>query len=136
MKLAAAVLILALQQVPLSEVVEVRRHNVDVIVTDRAGNPVRGLSAADFELLEDGVAQEITNFSAYDDRAIASSTPTSAPTTRAPTRRLVFFIDDMSMDPRNRQKLVEEATKLLEKAMRPGDEAAVIRPGDAADSVA
>src|SRR5687768_16903852 len=132
MKLVAAVLILALQQVPLSEVVEVRRHNVDVIVTDRAGNPVRGLSASDFELLEDGVPQEITNFSAYEDRTSASSTPSSATATPAPTRRLVFFIDDMSMHPRNRQKLVEEATKLLENAMRPGDEGAVVRPGDAA----
>ncbi len=136
MKLAAAVLVLALQQAPLSEVIEVRRHNVDVVVTDRAGNPVRGLHGSDFELLEDGVAQEITNFSAYDDRIDASSAPSSNAAMPAPTRRLVFFIDDMSMHPRNRQKLVEEATKLLEKAMRPGDEGAVVRPGEAAESVA
>jgi VWFA-related protein len=32
---------------------------VDVVVRDRSGNPVRGLTADDFELYEDGVRQEI-----------------------------------------------------------------------------
>jgi len=45
--------------------------SVDVVevyatVADRAGNPVRGLTAADFEVLEDGRLQDIQTFSACD----------------------------------------------------------------------
>jgi VWFA-related protein len=44
------------------ESVEVRVVNVDVIVTDRDGQPVQGLAREDFEVFEDGRPQEITNF--------------------------------------------------------------------------
>jgi hypothetical protein len=37
------------QPVPLVETIEVRVMNVEAIVTDRKGNPVRGLTADDFE---------------------------------------------------------------------------------------
>ena len=36
---------------------------VDVIVRDKSGNVVRGLSANDFEIREDGQPQQILNFS-------------------------------------------------------------------------
>ena len=44
------------------ESVEVRVINVDVFVTDRDGRPVQGLAREDFEVLEDGKRQEVTNF--------------------------------------------------------------------------
>jgi hypothetical protein len=37
--------------------------SVDVIVRDKSGAVVRGLSAADFEIREDGKPQDISNFS-------------------------------------------------------------------------
>ncbi len=140
MRFVTVALVLALQQAPLSEVIEVRRHNVEVIVTDHEGNHVRGLRLSDFELLEDGVRQEITNFAEYDDRAAAPSTTTTTATTSAPvspppTRRLVFFIDDMSMNPRSRELLTEQATEMLERTMRAGDEGAVVRPPDGAKPI-
>lgn len=44
------------------ESVDVRVVNVDVVVTDKDGQPVQGLERADFRVLEDGKPQEITNF--------------------------------------------------------------------------
>src|SRR6202521_1435416 len=45
---------------------------VDVVVRDRSGAVVKGLKADDFELLEDGVRQQILTF-AYEE--IASNAP-------------------------------------------------------------
>ena len=64
-RLAAAVVVfttLAVQaQEKVTETVEVRVVNVDVVVRDRAGNPVHGLSKDDFELYQNGKKQVITN---------------------------------------------------------------------------
>ena len=49
-------------QEKLVETIEVKVVNVDVVVTDRAGNPVTGLTKNDFVLFENGKPQEITNF--------------------------------------------------------------------------
>jgi VWFA-related protein len=48
--------------VPYFEKIEVRVINVDVVVTDRSGNPIRGLTAADFELSVGGRPTPISNF--------------------------------------------------------------------------
>ncbi len=47
---------------PLAERIDVTVINVDVMVTDRAGHPVSGLTREDFEVFEDGRPQKITNF--------------------------------------------------------------------------
>ncbi|HEY3052321.1 MAG TPA: VWA domain-containing protein [Thermoanaerobaculia bacterium] len=49
-------------QTPVIEKIDVNVVNVDVTVTDRAGNPVRGLTRDDFQIFEDGKAQKVTNF--------------------------------------------------------------------------
>src|SRR5258708_3216260 len=52
----------ATQPTFFSETIEVRVINVDVVVTDKKGQPVSGLTRNDFDLFENGVKQEITNF--------------------------------------------------------------------------
>src|SRR5512140_3995704 len=37
---------------------------VDVVVTDKKGNPIRGLKREDMTVLEDGVPQQVTSFEA------------------------------------------------------------------------
>lgn len=119
------------------EELEVRLYNLDAIVTDKAGKPVRGLSREDFIVLENNVAQEISNFTFYD---IGSSTMalskygemvnTPTQTTvgdEPPPRRFVFFIDEMAIQGSARNTLKKQAATLL-NAMRPGDMAAVVRP--------
>jgi VWFA-related protein len=44
----------------------VRAIQVDAVVTDEDGNPVRGLTEADFEIIEKGKPQSITTFEAVD----------------------------------------------------------------------
>src|SRR5450759_312136 len=51
---------------PLVEKIEVSVVNVDVTVTDRRGQPVPGLTRNDFEILEDGKLQPISNFYAVE----------------------------------------------------------------------
>ena len=50
---------------------------VDANVTDSHGKPVSGLKAADFQILQDGKPQVITNFSYI---SVKPSTADSAPT--------------------------------------------------------
>ncbi len=50
--LSAALLLFVAQQVPPRIVSDVNVVEVDVVVTDKSGRPVRGLSQEDFEIFE------------------------------------------------------------------------------------
>jgi VWFA-related protein len=54
---------------------EVRRVPIDVVVLDKQGNPVKGLTAADFEVKEGGVAQTIKSFDVTDGSKISYTPP-------------------------------------------------------------
>jgi len=58
--------------------VEVRQVLVPVVVTDKEGHHVTGLSKADFRVFEDGVEQTITAFSVENVGAPASVPPTAS----------------------------------------------------------
>ena len=62
----------------------VRAVLVDVVVRDRRGDPVRGLTASDFQILEDGVPQTIGSFTPVFGGVVAA--PTGDVATRAPER--------------------------------------------------
>lgn len=119
-------------QTPLSETIEVRITNVDVVVTDRAGKPVTGLTKGDFEILEGGKAQVVTNF--YEIRAaVAGATPSaeaSAPPAEVPAevsrRRIVIFVDNFTIHPLSRNQAFEAVEKSLATLLRPGDEAMIV----------
>ncbi len=74
--IASVSLYAAIAQAQVSERIDVRVVNVDVTVTSK-GAPVRGLSAADFEIFEDGRPQKITNF--YNVEGPVPSAAASAP---------------------------------------------------------
>lgn len=128
----------AAAQEKLVESIEVHVVNVDVVVTDRAGNPVTGLKRDDFEIYENGKPQAITNFYEVrpDDVAaprtkVAGETtvttePTAAPPPEARARHIVVFIDDYSVEPHTRLQLLASLAKFVEKEMRDGDEGTVI----------
>src|SRR5258706_6641937 len=68
----------------VAESIEVRVVNVDVVVRDRAGKPVTGLTKADFEIYENGQKREITNLSEVRAPAPAASATTAAPASTVP----------------------------------------------------
>jgi VWFA-related protein len=112
----------------LSEKIEVRVANVDAVVTDRAGNPVPGLTKEDFELFENRLPQPIVNF--FEARAEGASagattssvdaSPVSAPAS-AP-RRVILYIDNLTLTTSERNRLIDEMKSFVTNVMRPGDE--------------
>jgi VWFA-related protein len=92
---------------------------------------VRGLTKEDFIVLEDGVPQNVTNFSAYESGtatvAGVSDAQQEPAREKGPPRHFVFFVDEMGVQKKARQTLIRHATQLVDQ-MRDGDKGAVIRP--------
>ena len=117
----------------LIETIDVRLINVDVIVTDRRGNFVPNLKKEDFQVLENGVPKTITNF--YEVEGSRARTviadevggQVTAPqaVTEETKRRIIFYVDNLTLNPFNRNRVFNEMKTFLKTAMRPGDEAMV-----------
>ena len=123
--------------------------SVDVVVRDRAGNIVRDLAAADFEVREDGQPQEILGLSFQEisetaappltttellagvTERMADASPAaveSKPMTAADVagRRLIVLLFDVSsMQPEDVQRAVDSANKYVSEQMTPADMVAV-----------
>jgi VWFA-related protein len=124
---------------PLVEKIDVRVINLDVVVTDRRGNHIRGLTKDDFVIYENGTAKPISNF--YEVAAEPKSAAPAAATPAAPPekmslaeieripdnqkRRIIFYIDNLSLMPFNRNRVFKEMKEFAKTALRPGDEAMV-----------
>jgi VWFA-related protein len=127
---------------PLSsfiETIDVNIVNLDVVVTDRRGNPVHGLTAADFEVFDNGRPQPITNFYEVKGRSIIDHRPDGSVVVEdlAPEalphevpkrlqRRFVFFVDNLSLAPFNRLPVFSEMKKFVDENLLPGDLAMVV----------
>jgi len=122
---------------------EVSILGVDVVVTDRAGKPVHGLTAADFEVLHGGKPVAITNFHEERDLGPASGAPADAgpapvdpgsaarPVAVRLPRRVVVFVDRLHLpEPERRKQLFDGLKDFLARALGPGDEAMVVSWGD------
>lgn len=118
------------------ESLDVTVVDVDVVVTDQDGNPVRGLAREDFVVLEDGKEVALTNFAAIEaGRRLASgdaidgreSDPPApvAEAEAAPGLSLLVVIDESSLQPQNRNRLIESVGEAVDGMLRPGDRAMV-----------
>jgi VWFA-related protein len=138
--LSVAAAAFAQQQPKLIETVEVHVVNVDVVVTDRQGNRIHGLTRDDFEIYEDKRPQTITNFyEAREDAPAGPATAAAAPASQPPQpqpqpqpeqqrqhRRFAFFIDNDSLHPIVRKEVMAALRKFVDANFLPGDEASVI----------
>jgi VWFA-related protein len=131
-------------QEKVAETIEVRVANVDVVVTDRTGHPVHGLTKDDFEILENGKPQTITNFyevGSAPSLPLTVSTPSSGGQTpppvpqttaaaTAPTdvraRRFMVVLDNYSLEPIQRNSVITALRKFIDANMKPNDEVSLI----------
>lgn len=129
----------AQEQLPrIDESIEVSLANVDVVVTDKQGNRVRGLTRDDFELLENGVPQPVTNFAEYAAES-QQATPgvETAPEREAPAavaaqpRMIVIFAESFLLPPFHAKPYFEGLRQTVRRMVRPGDSAAIVMWADA-----
>jgi VWFA-related protein len=111
------------QQPRLSETVNVHLVEVPVTVVDRDGNPVRGLTAANFEILDQGKRQEITAFDKVD--FASSDVKATSPLNPAARRSFLLLFDNTFSSPLGRAKAQEAARAFVAKTLQRRDIAAV-----------
>lgn len=141
---------------PLVRNVDVTVTNIDVVVTDSKGNRVRNLAKEDFDVYEDGKLQPLTNFYAVDGGKVVffgneavpgeapapaplpASTPVPAPEPArepvdpavaplpVPRTRIVIFIDNLSLQPFNRNRVLRSVQTWVRENVKDNVEAMVV----------
>jgi len=108
----------------VGEKLTVNLVEVPVTVVDREGNPVRGLTKANFQLLDEGHSQEITAFDAID---FASKESVSAISPLNPNARRSFMLlfDLAFSSPPSLKRAQEAARKFVAESVQPRDLVAV-----------
>ena len=111
--------------------IDVRVVNVEVVVTDRKGNRIRGLKASDFELRVDRRPVPIDYFTEIDDgRAVATSderverVPSLTPDEPVGTNYLIFIDDLFAIKQRRNRVLTRLERDLVQ--LEPADRVAVV----------
>ncbi|HVR28806.1 MAG TPA: VWA domain-containing protein [Thermoanaerobaculia bacterium] len=129
------------------DTVDVEVVNIDVHVTDKSGEPVRGLTKDDFELFVDGEPVAISNFYPVADgsrvappaRVDPEAPPTEPPAgdqldppllERAvpPEQRLhvVIYVDNFNLTQFNRNRVMRELREFLRRELSAGDEVMLV----------
>jgi VWFA-related protein len=90
-----------------------RTQLLDVRVTDAAGGPVTGLTAADFEVSLDGRPQQIVDSSYI--------------TGVSEKRRTVFLVDDLNLSSRGAEQVRQVLQRYVDQQTQPGDETVIMR---------
>lgn len=110
-----------------SELVE-----LDVIVTDKGDRPRTDLGPEDFEIIEDGRPQPITNFARGFTAGPALHPPSAAPPRIAPFpdeprgRHVALAVDDYHLEPPDLAAVRKALLRFIDGQLQPGDEVAVV----------
>jgi VWFA-related protein len=114
----------------LTEKIEVSLVNVDVTVTSH-GAPARGLTSSDFEILEDGVPQKVTNFYAIentrDNAPNASPAPAAVAAAAQPDtsderfrRRVLVIVDNRHITRHDRDVALGKLEQFINQHFQEG----------------
>src|SRR4051812_19248512 len=96
-----------------------------VSVLDASGNPIRGLTAANFALYEEKKKQPITSFDAVDFAATEAPASAIAPINPAARRSFVLLFDLGFTSPRSMSRAHEAAQRFVNESVGPRDLVAV-----------
>lgn len=102
------------------ETVNVNLIEVPVTVVDASGNPVRGLTAANFEVFDQGKKREITAFDAID-FAVRDSVSAIAPMNPAARRSFLLLFDLGYSTPNSLARAQEAARRFVKESVEPRD---------------
>lgn len=136
-------------QVANEEVVRITTNlvQVDAVITDKAGKHVSDLKPAEFEILEDGRPQQLTNFTYVPNepttltagRASESASgpvdrnvPTGPATRLSPEhvrRTIALVVDDLGLSFESMGQMRFALRKFVNEQIQPGDLVAIIRTG-------
>lgn len=130
------------------ERVAVNIVNVEVYVTDQEGNPVTGLTPADFEVLEDDRPVEVVNFyrvAGGQAEVPAEPTPAEAPEAAEPAEpvtvemrpvelevpesqrlHLIVYVDNFFIHPLNRNRVFSNLRAFLHDNVEQGDQVMLV----------
>jgi VWFA-related protein len=119
--------------------VEINYVEIDASPTDERGNFVRDLTAADFEVVEDGKPQAITAFSTVNLPVERADAPLFTPTAIEPDVRsnreefngrvFVLVMDDLNTHWQRTARVRAAARQFIERYMGANDVAAVVHTG-------
>ncbi|HMA54605.1 MAG TPA: VWA domain-containing protein, partial [Acidobacteriota bacterium] len=107
------------------EEVTVALKLLQAYVTTKDGKPVTDLTAADFEITDNGKKMPVTQFENHvvGGDNIAPGAPVEGPRLN---RQFFFFFDFAFTDPRSARKAREAALHFMDTAIKPGDEVGVL----------
>jgi VWFA-related protein len=125
--------------------INVNLVQMDAVVTDSKDRPVTDLRREDFEILQDGKAQTITNFSYITNRPAPAPPPAARTTTSKGVppppppstrirpgevrRTMAMVVDDLGLSFDSIARTRDSLKKFVDQQMQPGDLVAVIRTG-------
>ena len=117
----------------------VEQVTVDVVVTDKKGVPIPGLTEADFQILEENKPQKIVGFESIEVPATASAVAPARPkisTNLAPEirtgRSFVIVFDDIHLAPHQAQRAKGAVAEFLRTGVREGDRVSLVATGGGA----
>lgn len=110
------------EQQPFIGKIDVSLVNVDVTATHR-GEPLRGLTRDDFEVLEDGVRQTITNFYAIESGAPAAPGEAPAPASADDRfrRHVLVLIDNSHTTRHGRDVAIGQLERFIDEHFSSGE---------------
>ena len=130
---------------PFKISVNVNEVRLDVVVLDKKGNQITDLTAADFEVRQDKLPQDVTSSVYIRNQAAAAASPSisqkgaqNLPKPSEPAsslkeeevrRTIVFVVDNLAMQPKHLFFAKLSMKNFLEKQMQPGDIVSIIRTG-------
>ena len=120
---------------------------VDVIVSDKSGNPIADLKPGDFEIVEDGKTQNIETFKLVSldgglmeatktpPRQILTDADEESEAARDDVRLFAFFLDDYHVRLENSMSAREQLARFVQTQLGPSDMIGMMYPLEATASV-